>query len=140
MPITLIDFKLFGPKLFPAIRRAAIQVQQHGRATTANQFATQLRQQLLTKDLTAEWSDAEQTRLIVNQLIWVQIVGADQDTEAARSRLRETMHQHPDVLMAYLLRISSPLVWGHIQISAKWMQPHTPIETTAATALKSQPA
>lgn len=131
MPLTPLDFKVFGPKQFPAIRRAAILVQQHGRAATPVQFASQLRQHLLTKGIMAEWSDAEQTRLIVNQLVWVQIVGADQDAETARCHLRETMHQRPDVLMAYLLRISSPLSWRHIQISAKWMQPHAPIETTA---------
>lgn len=126
MPFTAIDYKLFGPRQFSHIRRAALQVQQRGRAATPEKFAAQMRRHLQSGGVAADWSDAEHTRLLVGQLVWVQIIGADQEMEAVQLRLRETMHAQADVLIAYLLQIGPRLIWHQVQISERWLKHQPP--------------
>ena len=115
--------RLCSWRLFPSIYRAAhltrFRINDYARP---KRFARSLASIIKDDKVSAQVMSGHNERVLIDHLIWVQIVDPETDLDIASTELRETLVEGGSILVGYVLQIGSRLQWKRVQISERHMK------------------
>lgn len=115
--------RLCSWRLFPSIYRAAHLTRFYtGENAYPKRFARSLASIIKDDKVSAQVMSGHNERVLIDRLIWVQIVDPETDLDKASTELREILIEGGSILVGYILQIGSRLQWKRVQISERHMK------------------
>jgi len=115
--------RLCSQRLFPSIYRAAHLTRYHiGESAYPKHFARSLASIIKDDKVSAQVVSEHNERVLIDRLIWVQVVDPETDLDKACTELREILVDGGNILVGYVLQIGSRLQWKRVQISERHMK------------------
>ena len=115
--------RLCSWRLFPSIYRAAYLTRFHtGESAYPKRFARSLASIIKDDKVSAQVMSGHNERVLIDHLIWLQVVDPQTDLEKASTELRENLVEGGSILVGYVLQIGSRLQWKRVQISERHMK------------------
>ena len=115
--------RLCSRRLFPSIYRAAhltrFRINDYAHP---KRFARSLASIIKDDKVSAQVMSGHNERVLIDHLIWVQVVDPETDLEKASTELREILVEGGSILVGYVLQIGSRLQWKRVQISERHMK------------------
>lgn len=109
--------------IFPVIHRAAYLSQYHLKDKNhPRRFARSMVAKIRDQHKSATITKDDPERILVEQIIWLQIIKAETDLDTARQQLYENLTAQGEIMVGYVLKIGSSLDWGRVQISERQLQ------------------
>jgi len=115
--------RLCSLRLFPFIYRAAhltrFRINDYAQP---KRFARSLASIIKDDKVSAKVMSGHHERVLIDHLIWVQVVDPETDLDLACTELRENLVEGGSILVGYILQIGSRLQWKRVQISERYMK------------------